>query len=809
MDAYRCPDCGSYTGPAPADGGPAACPRCRLPLDAQEMVELRGIDVELGAVEARRAALHRRRAALVRALRARRAAVAAGPARGAPRAGAPAAKASTGEAAPQSAQTVLLTLGGLLIVVAGLVFTLVNWSRFGIGGRAAVLTALTVLALAAPLALRRRSLDATAETMSAIGVALVLLDSHAARATGLAGLRDVHGTAYWSAVTGLVALGAAAYGRLTRSALMPYAALLLLQGTAPLAAVALHAHTTGLAYALLVSAVLNLVVATRMPAALRAAGGWTVVAGALAAAAAYRSDSYGPALRGCLPLVLAAALALAAARSPRLPAATRVGGAVLGGLALVGAAAVAPRLALPGAWAPLAAAVPAALLAGVALLRSPTVPPVGPVRRPHEPLWAGLAVAGALVLAPVALRLLPLLLRALGREAADGVVPVVAAILAALLAGAAVRFGRAGTAMGCGAVLTAAAAVVTAPDAAGLPYPVALATAGLPAVAAAAHLLRRPEGALAPRLCALLAPAAVALVWSLPHDAAALTVWGAAAVLAARLAADGRFAVPATAFAVFAAGYEAARAAAAAGLPPHLAAFAALGVAAATVPVAAALSGRVALTVEFCGYAVGAVAVLATAGHPDALSVALAAAGAAGAGLALRADRRTAGAIGAAALLAWSSWVRLALAGVAAPEPYTVSMSLVLLVLGHLRRRRDPGLGSWTAYGSGLASSLLPSLVAAWGDPHWLRPLLLGLTALALTLLGARLRLRAPLALGGTVLAADAFHELAPAVAQSIGQLPRWAPVAAAGILLLYLGATYERRLRAARRLRSNLRTLH
>jgi hypothetical protein len=61
---------------------------------------------------------------------------------------------------------------------------------------------------------------------------------------------------------------------------------------------------------------------------------------------------------------------------------------------------------------------------------------------------------------------------------------------------------------------------------------------------------------------------------------------------------------------------------------------------------------------------------------------------------------------------------------------------------------------------------------------------------------------------GGAVLLGDAGHELAPTVVQSLGLLPHWVPVAVAGALLVYVGATYERRLVAARRLRHTFRSL-
>lgn len=74
-----------------------------------------------------------------------------------------------------------------------------------------------------------------------------------------------------------------------------------------------------------------------------------------------------------------------------------------------------------------------------------------------------------------------------------------------------------------------------------------------------------------------------------------------------------------------------------------------------------------------------------------------------------------------------------------------------------------------------------------------------------MTLLGARFRLQALLVLGGSVLALDGLHELAPYVVQVVGALPRWLPPALAGLLLLAVGATYEQRLRDARRLRDRV----
>jgi hypothetical protein len=92
---------------------------------------------------------------------------------------------------------------------------------------------------------------------------------------------------------------------------------------------------------------------------------------------------------------------------------------------------------------------------------------------------------------------------------------------------------------------------------------------------------------------------------------------------------------------------------------------------------------------------------------------------------------------------------------------------------------------------------------AAWQGQSAVRPLLLGLAAATVTLIGARARLRAPLLLGATVLVAEAGHALAPAIRQLVGLLPGWVPVAATGLVLLTVGATYEARLRELGRLRA------
>ncbi|MFD5321623.1 SCO7613 C-terminal domain-containing membrane protein, partial [Streptomyces sp. NPDC127098] len=242
---------------------------------------------------------------------------------------------------------------------------------------------------------------------------------------------------------------------------------------------------------------------------------------------------------------------------------------------------------------------------------------------------------------------------------------------------------------------------------------------------------------------------------------------------------------------------------AALGVPGTTAAFVLLAVALAAVPLAARLRpAPVSLGVECAGYAVAGWALVSAAASRGTLSAVLAGCAVGAAGVALRADRRPAS-YAAAGLLVLSVWVRLAAWEVTVPEAYTAPVALAFLGVGALRRLGAPGIPSWRAYGFGLGASLLPSLWALTDDPGWVRSLLLGGWALAVTLAGGRWRLRAPLLLGGGTLALVAGRELAPYVVQVAGVVPRWVPLALAGALLLTVGATYERRLRDARSLRT------
>ncbi|MFE4372924.1 SCO7613 C-terminal domain-containing membrane protein [Streptomyces sp. NPDC056835] len=827
-----------------------------IPPPAQELAM---IDQELVRLDTRRGQLLARRAQLV-SLLARSAPPPWPYARPVPPGPRPTpAPRSAGEIPPPSAQNALLALGGVLLTVAAIAFTLVSWGQLSVGSRAAVLTVITVLALTVPAVLLRRGLASTAEAVAAFGLALMVLDAYALHEVALP---RTDGLRYAAGATAVLAALWAGYGSaLDRLRLPLPIAVVTAQLPLFLGSLAVEASALTTAWALLVTAALDTALALRLkPGSVRSfaivaacvtsgaallTGGWLSVAAGTPLAAA------GP---GAL-LLAAAALALFAAWRTSRMAPVCAGAA---GLAAVAAAGGAVRTAVPDGWAVLGY-----LLCGVALLT------VVRTRLPHA-VVRGLAGAAGAVGAASVLWTLPalavVLLGALSRvtaiwtgapsgaRAAFGVdlpwagqptAPLVLLIAAGVAAGAyRLPPGAPDSADGgrqwrvpvlCGAVVLGWATVLVAPPTLDLGYPAAVAaplalTAALLAVVVPTVVVR-PRAAMGTAVtitalvCALAGSVSVSLL-SLATRTATVTTLAALCALftgaavagetvRARGAAAGTQAASRPSptvralLACVAVGYATALVAAACpaiGLPAERTAVALLAVPGAVALLGARLRRHpVAPPIELASAGAAVLAVVLASGRAPVLALVLALCGVIAAGTAVRTERRRVAGYAATALFVLATWVRLASSGVAAPEAYTLPVTLPALAVGLLRRRRAPEASSWTAYGPGLAATLLPSLLAVWGDPGWPRPLLLGLAALALTLTGARLRLQAPLVLGGAVLALDALHELAPYVAQLVGVLPRWLPPALAGLLLLAVGATYEQRLREARRLRGTL----
>ncbi|KKZ73901.1 hypothetical protein, partial [Streptomyces showdoensis] len=447
--------------------------------------ELVLVDRELARLDARRAQLLARRDWLLRVLYAPVAA--------------PAAPRPAAEATPRSAQNVLLTLGGVLLTVAAVAFTLVSWGSMGIGGRAAVLGVVTSAALLAPVALLRKGLRSTAESVAALGLVLTLLDAYALHRVALP---ETDALGYTASAAAVLAAVWAAYGAALTGLRVPLpAAVAAAQLPLPLGVLAAGGGVLSFAWAALATAVLDLALARRTgPAPVRisafvtagALGGWALLTGlALSAGTPLRAA---PLLLACTAVLLYVAVRTAPAALPT---------AALAGLALIAAAGGPLRTALPEVWAVPGYALCAVVLAAVALrvrvgsaaLRAVARSSAAAVRRGLAGAGGGvLALALAWALPPVATGLLAPLARTTAPwsgEHADPLLdgypataPLVLLLAAAALAAVPRRWAR------CGALALAWALLTALPVSLELPYPATLALLLLTAGAALGTAVR-------------------------------------------------------------------------------------------------------------------------------------------------------------------------------------------------------------------------------------------------------------------------------------------------------------------------------
>ncbi|MFI6742634.1 SCO7613 C-terminal domain-containing membrane protein [Nonomuraea sp. NPDC050451] len=813
------------------------CPRCALPLHGPAAHELWQVDQALAGLRDQQARLQARRSELLGILRAgaggQGAAGAVPPYAGAlPPYPGPAAGPGVPvrEVSQGAAKNVLLILGGLLLTVAAVVFTVVSWGQMSMGGRAAVLAGFTALVMLAPVVLIRRGLTATAETVAGLAVVLLLLDGYAARRVGLLGVDALDALHYTAGVFGLTALILVAYARVTRLRGPAPVAVVLAQPVLPLLTGELS--ETWLVAMLVAMAALDVVLvrygrgAVRVTAALVGSGVATL---ALLVGAPYAlgSLSVGQALGRSVPLVALALLGgfvtwlLARPGKPQgeiWAAVVTVGTALT--VIVVPAAPAQPVLAalaqpvLYGPvtdWRPLAYVVPALVVALAAAWL--------PWRRVRV---AGMATGGLVALLTT-LVVLPRLVVTLvaplawldvlwtgtwnGRQwqPFETATPADVAVLGVLAAGllAAATSGTRGRLM-----------KATAAGTDEQPMKAAVSGTDGPPMKAAVHgiggwpMKAAVSGAL---VAGALMVAVVPQAFAMPYPAA-VAVQAVLAVALAVAAALGRAPWWAVACALVA-GPASVRAAAYAfgSEPATLIVLPILAVAAAAMASAARVKELRVWGLGFAALFLGLEAV--AVGFSLGLRVLVAASvGFAVAGvLVLLMSLRAGGVKGlryaGTVLLLVASWLRLGADEVTVVEAYTVPCSLVLLGSGWWRRRGAPG-SSWAAYGAGLSFTMLPSLVAVYSDTEWRRSLALGVLALAILFAGARFRLQAPTVIGGVVLAGVVVRELAPYVSEMFLAVPRWVPIAVGGVLLVVVGATYEARMRDLRRVRDVLKAM-
>lgn len=722
-----------------------------------------------------------------------------------------------------STPTVLLGLGAVCVLVAAIVFVSVAWSDLPLSAKAAILLSVTVGVGTVAAWTLRRGLRGPAEALTLLTVALVVVDVVAAAVGDLAGLGGLSGQALsWTSATILVVagLGWAWVALGTRTRRLTGVQVVAVLGVGWLEALVFDERWTrhefvGLGLVLLLLAVGF--VAARLSLWPFATG--VVALAALTAAGVFvlslyrvvvHDDLHGLWIRGrSVGWVACLLIAAAAAAWRRLPMGWRRGAAIV---AVLGTTLLVLR---PLAGSPVDAILSATAATGLAMAVLSLVLPA-PWRTGAVSAAAPAAVIAAWTAAPA-------LLTDLGRAVyptyeawsmaltdepdfdtlSDVATPWVVglAVFAIAVASFIVVTRRLPDATMAAVFGLAAAGAV------GLGYATALwsivaVAAGLAVVAGGAALARRSE--TLGWVCA--AYAGLALVSSLGSAVTTLTVALALAVVftvAAKLTGNPRASEGAAMAAVLSLALATAAGLSAADVADTSTAYALVGLGAVVGVSAQVRVGgdypRGRLGLEAAADIVEAVAIaVAVFYNLDVQTpVTLTVAGASFVAVSLLShDRRLAGVAGGL-LLASASWVRLAVVGVTAVEAYTLPTALVLLVLGVVRMHRTPGASSITSLGPGLSLALLPSLWVALPDPTSLRALLLGIAAVLILLGGAVMRWVAPLAFGGGVILLLAIVNLAPYV----DAVPRWVVFGLLGAALLFLGITWERRLRDARTL--------
>lgn len=142
--------------------------------------------------------------------------------------------------------------------------------------------------------------------------------------------------------------------------------------------------------------------------------------------------------------------------------------------------------------------------------------------------------------------------------------------------------------------------------------------------------------------------------------------------------------------------------------------------------------------------------------------------------------------------LVLAGWIGAAGLSVTTPEVFTLPAAFALLLASGAGLRTAP---SWSAWGTPLVVGLIPSTLLVLDQPDALRLVLIALAATACAVGGTITHRQAPFVIGLGVLATLAVSELGPYATL----LPRWISLGLAGIVLLAVGATYERRLAQAR----------
>jgi hypothetical protein len=829
-----CPACGAASNPS-AD---AICGWCGFALESAEADELRRMAGELEELDRQLYTLNQQRAALAVDLGNRRWTAS----RGARRADSPApGHASHRPDSPEwtidRVRSLLLWVGAALLGASALTFTTVAWTHLGNGGRAGLLAAVTALCVGGALGLRHR-LPATAEAFTALSIALALIDWQALRRAGLtAGMSDVASWAIGLLIVSAFAfaLGNAVGKRTARAAialLLPLALELALgtiagaewafalgfsliaaatatawrqlptafENTAARVALITHAFVTcwlGAIIAIVATVLADTFAQELIPAAI-------FLSLALAPVALLPSDTAHRNFARLANLVCAliAGAFVALAWSTFGPQGMLAWATIVGSVAVAAAPSLRRQWTKP-AWVAGAAFVTPGLAYGAIAALNTIFGPLawldsawqGSLATRARDVFAGPEtattwVAGgpavvALVSSAVAIAAVAVATRhrraLIEAPRATGSVLAIAVAIACLtpvVAGASVGVACAvTTAITTALLLSGAALDRSRPLLARSVIPIAIlpgmATTGWAATTSTASIVVLSVGLL-------VAVAATALAASDELRTALGALAGTTAVVLTGVATAAAGAHPATVGSAIAitggAGILAGT---------HLRWRPAEGVALEIVGATAVVIGAsIALQKPwwFAGTLTAIVPMLLVA--------------------ALRKERAAAYSVAAGAAALAATWAWLGAANVRVVEAYTTPAAALAFGVG-LLAWRDRTAGSWPAFGPAIVLGLGPILMVGIARDDNVRTVLAAQLAFAIISIGARKQHQSPLVLGTLALLTLAVDTFGPAIAR----LPRWLPLAVIGLLLMWIGATFETRRNRARHATETLLT--
>ena len=136
------------------------------------------------------------------------------------------------------------------------------------------------------------------------------------------------------------------------------------------------------------------------------------------------------------------------------------------------------------------------------------------------------------------------------------------------------------------------------------------------------------------------------------------------------------------------------------------------------------------------------------------------------------------------------------------------AIALALLIVGVVKLHRNVAARSWPWLAPGILMLLLSSLVATFIDqPVW-RLVGLGVACIVLVIAGAVARLQAPLILGAVIVLVHGIRTFAPQLVAVYQLTEWWVWAVVGGAIILFIGFTFEKRLRDVRNVTTRIAAL-